>query len=152
MAQRAIKSETDLKQWFAFLRNQPLPITVSCIKGVNRSKLQNSLLHAWVSVISQETGAEKGDAKGQAKLEFGLPIMERDCPDWVERWEPLYGPILNNAETHIQKIRLFEAIPLTSKMTTKQLAEMMTEMQAYYGKLGIYLPHPDDRGREDMRR
>ena len=123
----------------------PLPITVSATKGARRSLPQNSTLHLWTGQIAAETGQTQAEAKAEIKLRFGLPIMERDRPDWVAKWSPLYGPL-----PYAARLLAFEAIPLTSLMTTRQMAEMMDAVQKFYLAQGIPLVDPEARRLEQM--
>jgi hypothetical protein len=106
---------------------------------------QNSTLHLWTGQIAAETGQSQAEAKAEIKLRFGLPIMERDNPAWVAKWEPLYGPL-----PHHMRLRLFEALPLTSLLTTRQMAELMDAIQKEYLAQGIPLVDPELRRLEQM--
>lgn len=139
MVARILFDERDRKAWLAFMSAQPLPCTVSLTKGARRSLPQNSLFHSWVGQIAMETGETQGAAKGEVKLRYGLPIMERDNPAWMAKWEPLYGPL-----NYAQRVVLFEILPMTSLMTTRQMKELMDGMQRDYLQQGIMLIDPDD--------
>lgn len=138
MTARILRNETDRAAWVQFLAAQPLPVTVSCIKGARRSNQQSRTAEVWYSQIGAETGQAPIEAKAQCKLDFGLPIMERDRPDWVAKWSPLYKPL-----PYAMRLRLFEAIPLTSLFTTRQMSEFMDEVQRRYRSMGINLIDPE---------
>ena len=145
MVARILHDERDRKAWLAFVSAQPLPATVSLNKGARRSLPQNSTLHLWAGQIAAETGQTQAETKAEIKLRFGLPIMERDNPEWVAKWEPLYGVL-----PYVMRLRLFEAIPLTSLLTTRQAAEMMGAVQKEYLAQGIPLVDPEARRLEQM--
>jgi hypothetical protein len=145
MVARILHDERDRNAWLAFVSAQPLPATVSLAKGARRSLPQNSTLHLWTGQIAAETGQTQAEAKAEIKLRFGLPIMERDNPDWVAKWQALYGPL-----PYGMRLRLFEAIPLTSLLTTRQMAEMMDAIQKEYLAQGIPLVDPEARRLEQM--
>jgi hypothetical protein len=147
MPARILREEQDRAAWLRFLSAQPLPLTVSAVKGAKRSLPQNSLFHDWVSQIAQETGQSQAEAKAECKLRFGLPIMERDRPDWVAKWQPLYAPL-----PYAMRLRLFEAIPVTSLMTVKQMTEMMDAIGREYRAQGINLTDPELMRLETFRR
>lgn len=140
MATRILKDENDRRAWVNFLCAQPLPITVSSLKGAQRSKAQNRTFHMWVGQIAAETGQTQGEAKGEVKFAHGRPILERDNSAWLEKWGPLYKPL----PYHMQ-VLAFEAIPVTSEMTTRQLAEMMEAISKQYRSMGIDLIDPEAR-------
>ena len=137
MPARVLHDERDRAAWLAFVSAQPLPATVSLTKGARRSLPQNSTLHLWTGQIAAETGQTQAEAKAEIKLRFGLPIMERDNSEWVAKWHDLYAPL-----PYGMKLRLFEAIPLTSLLTTRQMAEMMDAIQKEYLAQGIPLTDP----------
>lgn len=138
MPARILRDDRDVKAWAAFVAAQPLPATVTLTKGAKRSLPQNSTLHLWIGQIAAETGQTQAEAKAEIKLRFGLPIMERDKPDWVAKWHDLYHPL-----PYAMRLRLFEAIPLTSLLTTRQAAEMMDAIQKEYRAQGINLVDPE---------
>ena len=138
MPARILRDERDRAAWVRFLSAQPLPLTVSAVKGAKRSKLQSNLFHDWVNQIAQETGQTQAEAKAECKLRFGKPIMERDRPDWVAKWQPLYAPV-----PYAMQLLLFEVIPVTSIMTTKQMAEIMNAIGKEYRAQGIALTDPE---------
>ena len=140
MPSRILRDERDLEAWSAFLRAQAFPMTVSQAKGAKRSNPQNSTLHAWFSQIAAETGQTPAEAKGEIKLRFGLPIMQTENAAWIAEWMPLYGPL-----SYAQRLKLFEVIPLTSKLTTRQMAALMDAVQREYRAQGIPLIDPDAR-------
>lgn len=140
MPSRILRDDRDRQAWVAFIAAQPLPVTVSLTKGARRSLPQNSTLHLWTGQIAAETSQTQAEAKAEIKLRFGLPIMERDRPDWVAKWSPLYTPL-----TYAMRLRLFEAVPLTSLLTTRQMAEMMDAIQKEYRSQGVFLTDPEAR-------
>lgn len=147
MAARILRDERDRAAWVRFLAAQPLPMTVSAIKGAKRSLPQNSLFHDWVNIIAQETGQSQAEAKAEIKLRFGRPILERDNPEWAAKWHPLYSPL-----PYPMQLRLFEALPVTSAMTTRQMAELMGAVQREYTAQGIALTDPEMMRLEAHRR
>lgn len=138
MTARILRDEKDREGWIKFLRNHPFPMTVSAIKGARRSLPQNATAAAWYGQIAQAYSMAQGEAKAECKLRFGLPIMERDKPEWVEAWQPLYGPL-----PYAMRRKLFEVIPLTSLFTTKQMAEYMDAVQREYRSQGVALIDPE---------
>ncbi len=144
MPSRILRTDTDRAAWVNFLAAQALPLTVSATKGARRSLPQNATAAMWYGQIAAETGQTQAEAKAECKLRFGLPIMERDRAEWVAKWQPLYGPL-----PYAMQLRLFEAIPLTSLLTTRQMAEYMDAVQKEYRGQGIALIDPEARKYEE---
>lgn len=140
MTSRILRTDADRAAWVNFLGAQPLPMTVSAVKGAKRSIPQNSTAAKWYAEIGAEIGEPAHVVKAMCKLQFGLMIMERDNLEWVHKWHALYAPL-----PCAMRLRLFEALPVTSLFTTKQMAEYMDGIQKYYGAQGIALTDPDAR-------
>lgn len=140
MPARVLHTEADLAAWTRFLAAQSFPMTVSQVKGAKRSLPQNETFHMWVGQIAAETGDTQAETKAECKLRFGLPIMERDNPSWVEAWSPLYAPL-----PYRMRLKLFQVLPLTSQLTTRQMGEFMDAVQKEYRSQGIYLIDPEAR-------
>jgi hypothetical protein len=140
MPARVIRTDADRAAWVRFLEAQPLPITVSAIKGAKRSLPQSRTAEKWYSQIAAETGEEPAEVKAQCKWRHGKPIMHADRPDWVAKWSPLYEPL-----PYQMQIRLFEIIPLTSLLTTRQMSLYMDAVQREYRAQGIDLIDPEAR-------
>ena len=138
MASRILRTDQDRMGWVTFLAAQPMPMTVSALKGAKRSMPQNSTAAKWYSEIAAETGDTSIAVKALCKMQFGLLIMQRDNPAWVAEWEPLYAPL-----PYEKRLKLFEIIPLTSKFTSRQMAEYMDAVQKTYTAQGIHLTDPE---------
>ena len=144
MPSRILKTPEDRAAWVRFLEGQELPLTVSAVKGADRTGQQNRTAHKWYSQIGNEIGDPMHTVKARCKYRFGLPLMVRDRPDWVEKWKPLYEPILKHG-TPEQKALAFECIPMTSDMNVKQMSEFMDAIQMEYRPQGIDLIDPEAR-------
>jgi len=142
---RILHDEMDRKAWLTFVSAQPLPCTVSLTKGARRSLPQNSTAAKWYAQISAETGDTPAEVKALCKWRYGKPIMEAEKPEWVEKWEPLYSPL-----PYMMQLRLFEVIPLTSLMTTRQMSAYMDAVQQEYRAQGVALIDPEARRLEQM--
>ena len=140
MPSRILRDDKDRKAWVRFIEAQPFPFTVSLTKGAKRSLPQNATVHLWFGQIAKETGQTQAEAKAECKFHFGKPILERDNLDWVAKWAPLYDPL-----PYAMQLRLFEALPVTSLFTTRQMAEFMDAVQKEYRAQGIMLIDPEAR-------
>lgn len=145
MPSRIIRTEADLEGWERFQRSHPLPFTVTLTKGARRSNPQNATAAVWYGQIGTEYGQSPDEVKAECKLQYGLPIMQRDNEAWVAQWEPLYGPLPYRA-----RLLAFQCIPLTSKFTVKQMSEYMDTVQRVYRGQGVDLIDPEMRRIEQM--
>jgi len=138
MASRILRTDSERTGWVTFLAAQPLPMTVSAMKGARRSLPQNSTVAKWYAEISAETGETPIAVKVMCKHQFGLLIMQAENPAWVAEWGPLYSPL-----PYEKRLKLFEVLPLTSKFTTRQMSAYMDAVQKTYTAQGIRLTDPE---------
>ena len=138
MASRILRDARDMQAWVTFLSSMPLPVTVSATKGAKRSLPQNATAAKWYAQIAAETGDTPVEVKALCKWRYGRPIMEAERPDWVTHWQPLYAPL-----PYMMQLRLFEAIPVTSEFTVRQMSAYMDAVQRDYRGQGIDLIDPD---------
>jgi len=138
MATRTVRTQNQLDAWIAFLRGRKLPLTVSAVKGESRTLQQNRTAHMWYGEIARQIGDEAHEVKGYCKAKFGLPIMKRDNPEWVAKYEPMYRPL-----PYEIRLAFFEIVPLTSLFNLPQMMEFMDAMQRHYLQQGIALTDPD---------
>ena len=124
----------------SFLASQAMPMTVTHSKGAKRSLHQNALAAKWYAQIAEEVGDSPAAIKATCKRTHGLPIMEAERLDWVQEWEPLYGPL-----GYEPQCKLFECIPMTRLFTTRQMAAYMTAVQREYVQQGVPLVDPEAR-------
>lgn len=88
----------------------------------NRSLPQNSLVHSWFSHIAESTG---DDAKGVKE-----DMITAFCPMVESKIKP---GVMRNKRTH--------------ELTTAEMATFVDSIYKCACEFGIFLPHPDDRGR-----
>lgn len=123
----------------------PAGVVVRFTSGKSRSQRQNRTIHMWFGQIagwSQDQSA--AEVKAENKLEIGLPIMEANQPEWIDEWEPLYAPF-----PYAQRLKLFEVIPMTSKMKVREMQQFMNAMQRKYAQMGLILIDPEARKHGD---
>ncbi len=141
MTSRVLKTDLDRQQYINTLNAQPLPLTVSFVRGAKRSNPQNKTIHMWYAEIAHQLGdTPPQEVRAMCKLTLGVPILRRD--------DAAYALIYDAKFRHMEyetKIRLFIALEpaVTSKMTTKQCAEYMDAMQRHFLPMGIRLTDPE---------
>lgn len=140
MTSRILRTDADRAAWVNFLNAQPLPMTVSAVRGVVRSPPQNRTAAKWYAEIGAEIGEVPIVVKAMCKEQFGLLIMERDNPAWVADWKPVYDEL-----SHEQRMKFFQIVPMTRRFTKRQMTEYMNGIQKFYGAQGIALTDPEAR-------
>lgn len=111
----------------------------------DRSVAQNSLLWRWNTIIGSELGESKEEIHERNKERFLVPIYERDDLDYaamIEAVRSVYRQGLQQDALFLRK--RIVALTSTTKATTAQMAEFLTEIERDASRLGIILPRPDD--------
>lgn len=119
-------------------------IMVTIHNAGDRSVKQNSLLWLWHTAVAN-SGKGSYDTKEAvhraSKLRWIIPILIRDDPRFAElyaAYRGLYGSDVDRMNWFVD-----EEVS-TTKLTTHQMAEFLTDYQRQYAEHGIYLPDPDD--------
>lgn len=143
MANKVIRTERDLAGWVSFLEKQPMPMTVSHIRGAKRTNPQNKTINMWYAQAASIMGdCTNEDVRAECKLQFGVPILRRDDAAFLLKYDTDFKPF-----PYETKVKLFKALEpaVTSKMTVKQLTEYMERMRMHFAAGGINLIDPDAR-------
>lgn len=143
MAEWVINSDPALQRAIGDLRElyrEKKYVKVKATTGAKRSVSQNDISHAWYEQISAELREGSAlDAKCEAKLYCGVPILRAEDADFRESYDNLIKNRFGNEE----KLELMKWFPVTSLMTKDQLSQYLEAMQAHYGKRGVQLTFPD---------
>jgi hypothetical protein len=108
--------------------------------GKGRTVDQNSISHAWYAQVARELREDnKRGVKRFCKLHFGVPILRAEDDEFREA----YDSTVRKALTYEQKLVAMDMLPVTSRMTTKQLSEYMVDVQDHYRARGVQLLFPE---------
>ena len=110
-----------------------------------RSVAQNSILWLWNTILGAELGESKEEIHERNKERFLVPIYERDDLDYaamIEAVRNVYRQGLQQDALFLRK--RIVALTSTTKATTAQMAEFLTEIERDAHRLGIILPRPED--------
>lgn len=145
MVQRFIESEWGLNSLIKFLQGQKdeLPITVSISKGNVRSGKQNRLFRRWLIEIQVQTEQETVEWwRGYCKLHIGVPILRHEDAEFCAGYDKTVKPL--PYERKIECMMEPIAMPVTSRMTTKQMTQFLDDMHRHFAEQGIILTIPED--------
>jgi HD-GYP domain-containing protein (c-di-GMP phosphodiesterase class II) len=106
-----------------------------------RSIKQNSLSHAWYAELAESLKEETAlGYKCFCKLHFATPIMRAED----EEFKQVYDSAIKGL-SYEKKLEVMKILPVTSRMSTKQLTQYLDAIKAYfYDKHGLDLKYPDD--------
>jgi len=120
-----VRCDTNLDYLFSTLKNGTYVLTIKRASE-KRSISQNDLMWMWFACIERETGTPKQD------------VHDYYCRQYLRK------QIVWKGETVV-------VIGQTSKLSTQQMSEFMTKIQADAAtEFGIQLPVPEDRYFEDF--
>lgn len=119
-------------------------LEVSIRAGTNRSLEGNALSHVWYDQIANELREGTAlDAKCEAKLYCGVPILRAEDADFRASYDALVKGRFSNEE----KLELMRWFPVTSLMTKDQLSQFLEAMQKHWSGRGVQLIFPDKAAR-----
>ncbi|MGC7464235.1 hypothetical protein QT654_20615 [Xanthomonas citri pv. citri] len=139
-----INSEPSLQEAIGELRQQFKQrkyLTITLKFGKGRTVDQNSLSHAWYEQVAREL--REDDARGVkrfAKLHFGVPILRAED----EEFRQSYDAVIKRNLSYEQKLVAMDMLPVTSRMTTKQISQYMQDVQDHYRTKGVSLEFPPE--------
>lgn len=110
--------------------------------GKGRSLDQNAISHAWYEQVAREL--REDDARGVkrfCKLHFGIGILRAEDEEFRES----YDAVIKHHLSYEQKLVAMDMLPVTSRMTTKQISQYMQDMQDHYRMKGVCLEFPPEQ-------
>ena len=142
MASRIIRNTEDLDQMVKLLRGLKLPVTISWVKGADRSTEQNSLMWIWAGeVATQLQDREPADVQAEWKLVVGIPILRADDAGFCETYDATVKHL--DYETKIKIMRDLD-FPVTRLMKVSQMCRFMNEVQRRCLEDGLHLTEPPE--------
>lgn len=147
MVQRIIEDEGDRKLLIAFIERQDLPFTANVSKGGRRSIAQNRLIHLWMTEVHQQLEGSFENVeqvRGYCKLHFGVPILR----EVDEHFRQVYDEKIKPLPYELKLACMMEpiALPVTSRMNTRQLASYLDAVHREFSQQGVVLTIPEDKG------
>lgn len=110
--------------------------------GKGRSLNTNALSHAWYEQVAREL--REDDARGVkrfCKLHFGVGLLRAEDEEFRES----YDAVIKHHLSYEQKLIAMDMLPITSRMTTKQISQYMQDMQDHYRTKGVCLEFPPEQ-------
>lgn len=110
----------------------------------SRTAAQNAYMWRILTIIGAELGMSKDEANEVYKEQFLVPIFCRDNSDFAE----LYEVAQKGAQTVLEREKVRRTIAgmlSTTKCNTRQMSELLDDIQYHAASLGIKLPAPDYR-------
>ncbi len=145
MATRVVETETGRKNLIAFIEEMELPITVTVLKGNNRSIAQNRLQWLWLKQINEQLAEYSVEEyRGYSKLHFAVPILREDNEEFRDAYDRVLRPL--PYELKLEAMMTPLDFPCTRLMTTKQKKEYLDMMYLHFTKLGCILSDPESQG------
>ena len=138
-----VYNEQTLREAFTKLREEFREhhrIIVSSKDAKDRSLEQNACFHAFMQEVSAWFGDRTPlEAKTEAKAYCGIPILLAEDDEFREAYNRSVAKITDPED----RMAAIELLPVTSRMTTKQMSQFLERVQAFYGKAGCMLEFPE---------
>jgi len=109
--------------------SKPVLVTAKEYKE-QRGLTANALSHVWYSYIAKETGEIEVDIKSECKLDFGIPILRGEDPEW----NGFYRQTNIDRMTRERQLAMMKFVPVTSMMSAQQMCRYLNAMQQSYAK------------------
>ncbi len=140
--QRQVMTPKELDTLVSYLRNAPMPFTVSVAKGKIRTDKQNRLQRKWLIEIAEQLGDRTTEqVRGEIKLHIGVPILRNENAKFAEKYDSMIKPLPYEIKLAMM-IEPFD-FAVTRNMTTKQKAHFLDETVRYWAERGIVLTDPE---------
>lgn len=139
MAHRVIRSLAEFEDFVRLGRTLKWPQTLQWSPGADRSLDQNALQFKW----AQEASEQRGDmtieeVRSEWKLQIGVPILRAESEDFRALYDEAIKPL-----PYELKLKAMRFIPVTSKMTVKQMTAYLDTIQRECAEQGILLTDPE---------
>ena len=118
------------------------PITLQVYKGAkkHRSLLQNDLSHVWYrDIAKQSQHMTLDEVKRECKLTCGVPILRAENAEFNAMWTNVV-----KGHGYETRIEMMDYLPITSIMTTGQMADYLESVYHKYTQAGYHLEWPDE--------
>lgn len=140
MVERTIKDAADLDQWVKLLESYGYPITVSAVKGKDRTSAQNNLMWKWATETAHQLGDNTvAEVQARWKRDHGVPILQSEDPVFRGFWHKAMRGL-----TYEQQVKAMAYVPVTSTMKVKQMVAFMDAVERECLEQGVVLTQPDD--------
>ena len=126
-----INSETTLSEAIGRIRavfKEKRYFTITITIGKARTLPLNATTHVWYNQVAIEEGEyTPEEVKCLCKFHFGLPIIRA-----TDEELNIFCCEVIDQMTYENKIKAMKFLPVTSRMTTKQIISYMEHVQAHY--------------------
>jgi hypothetical protein len=138
MAHRVIRSLAEFEEFVRLGRTLKWPQTLQWASGADRSLDQNALQFKWAQEASEQRGdMTTEEVRSEWKLIFGVPILRAESEDFRAIYDEAIKPL-----PYELKLKAMRFIPVTSKMTVKQMTAYLDTIQRECAEQGIRLTDP----------
>lgn len=137
MKTHRVLTEQEAQRLAGMITGLPLPFTVTITEGEIRTNPQNDLLWKWNEEIARFRGdCSAMDVHRENKLLIGCPICMRNdaFKAFVSKLSHL---------TYEEKLEAMDFVPVTSRMSKKEMIEFMDTVERKFRAQGVALTDPE---------
>lgn len=141
MTSRIVKTKCDLELLIKFLKEQPLPFTITVAKGRQRTTQQNKLQRLLINEIAEQAeGQTQEEIRGFCKLHLGIPILRAENEAFRLKYDAIIKPL-----TYEQKLAVMMEpldFPVTRIMDSSQKTRYIDCIYNFFCEKGMVLTVP----------
>ena len=141
MPTKVIRHPEHVEALAILIRNRKLPVTVHWTQGAPRTSAQNRLAQRWFADIATQLGDQThAEVRAECKLTIGVPILRAESEVFRLSYDRVFKHL--TYEEKLAAIQEFD-LPVTRRMTVKQMSAFMDEMQRKFSAQGVRLTDPE---------
>ena len=146
---RTVKTDAEMLKLCQLLQQlTKYPVTVTVKPGAEpRSSKQNRLFWQWMNDLEAQGDQTAQEYRAYCKLNFGIPILRSDSPEFREQYERLIRHRYNYEEKLDLMVEPHD-YSVTRIMTVKQKKKMLDKIWSHFTGLGFQLTDPGSLGLE----
>ncbi|HKJ75039.1 MAG TPA: hypothetical protein VKA19_13070 [Alphaproteobacteria bacterium] len=144
MPTRVVKSQYGRERLIDYLREQPLPLTVTVAKGAQRSIRQNRLQRLWINEIAEQWNRQETpeEIRGYCKLTIGVPLLRHENEAFRQQYDAIVRPLPYEQKLAVMMEPL--DLPITRIMTSRQKTKYLDGVYRHFVEQGVVLTLPPD--------
>lgn len=141
MPHRILTTPQDVENFCTLLPGMSLPVTLSWVKGRDRTQQQNALQWLWATeVADQLADRAPQDVQDTWRLEHGVPILRADDAEFCVMYDRCIKPLPYEMKKNALR-RL--GIKITSAFKVGQMVRYMDAVQRACLEFGLEITEPD---------
>lgn len=139
---RRVRTDADRDALVLLIQTRKLPFVAEISDGRKRSAEQNRTQRMWINEVAEQLGDRTAEEiRGEAKLQFGVPILRAENEKFREIYDRLIKPL--PYETKVAFMMEPIDFPVTRQMNVDQKTRFLDAFARFYAQQGVVLTYPE---------